>query len=499
MLMETVMAQTNHLCPAGVAALLVQDGAEAGNDTRRTGLRFGGLTRGFGRAAASAKCHSLHWSSPDTMRTPAACFPLVGERLQGAFHGDLLRTVGERGSVSFFAPKKGQGCLLGVMQLVRGTDGIYRRNTVQLHRSWSFRSQLVSEEESGSETASNVMELFAKKLVLWVFGYFAMESKKQLTLSQLETAFPLITAVDVQERQRFVSEALARYAGGLLSFYDNRVITLSKKPVYALSLLSSEEFRMVTSMEKASVIFVYKCQMRHDEVLDALQTILDAWRKRGAVVASSAVRMAVAVLVSHIVGTCALPSHGLRGAIRFFPLRHMPMLLKHNPDSLTARLFTCMRAKKALKKSALVALQREMEEIMCCETAAVEPTAACGEAAATFALDDAHIFESVAPPPEMLPVVLWRIAKGTCRHTVLSLQRIQELKCDAGGGLKTDDIFSTALFSGARLQLPRKLLKFAVSEELCLTLNLGKAHHPTPDDEVVWETSRKRRRGRAAT
>ncbi|RNF18629.1 uncharacterized protein Tco025E_04403 [Trypanosoma conorhini] len=493
----TVAQATTHVGPADITALLVQDSVQCGYPVRHNGVRFGGISHGFGKTTMDAKHHCLRWSSTDPTRAPATCFPVVGDSLQRGLSDTLLRVVHGKGTVTYFAAAEGQPCLLGLVKLVQGTDGAYTKNVVQVHESWSFRAQMSSDEESGSGSGVDAMELFCRKLVAWIFTYYARDSTAQLTLHQLETAFPLLTSVNAQERRRFVSGALTRFAGGRLSLYDDRVLALKPVPVHALSLLSLDEFRMLTSMEQATVAFMFKCQLKHDEVLEALHTILDAWGKRGAALASSFVRLAVAVLLSHLVGTFALSPQGLRGWLRRFVLYYLPTLLTlHGEEPLLGELATLLRQSKAPKRPTTVAVRRRMEEIIRGEPVAAEPTAACGEREGGGEVDEGYFFDSVAPPPPVGSDVVWRIAQLTCPHTAVPPPNTHALRSAKLNGSASDGLFSAVLFSSARLHLSRPLLKALEDGELSLSLNLGKVPHSAPHDEAVWSTARKRRRGR---
>ncbi|ESL11643.1 hypothetical protein TRSC58_00602 [Trypanosoma rangeli SC58] len=492
------IAQTTHIGPADLTALLVQDSVQSICPMRHNGVRFGRVPHAFGKTAMNAKHHCLHWSSTDPTRAPATFFPVVGDALQRDDTDELLRVVNDRGTVTYFAAEKGQRCLLGLVKLVQGTDGAYTKKFVQVHESWSFHAQMPSDEEGSCGSGAHAMELFGRKLVMWIFSYYARDSAAQLTLHQLEIAFPLLTSVDAQERRRFVGGALTRLAGGRLSFYDDRVIALKSVPVYALSLLSPEEFRMVTSMEQATVAFMFKCQLQHDEVLEALHTILDTWGKRGAALASSLMRLAVAVLLSHVIGTFALLPHGPRGWLRLFLLHYLPTLLTlHREEPLVGKLASFLRHSKTPKGSTLVAVRRRMEEIMRSEAIAAEPSAASGEREGRVELDEGYFFDSVAPLPSVGSKVVWKIAKLTCRHTTVPPPTTHALRSVQLNESVPNSLFSVVLFSSSRLHLSRPLLKSVEDGELCLSLNLGKAASPAePDDEVVWPTARKRRRGR---
>ncbi|EKF33701.1 hypothetical protein MOQ_002438 [Trypanosoma cruzi marinkellei] len=492
-----VMEQTSHIGPAEVTALLVQKDVPIACSMRPNGVRFGGIFHGLGKTMINAKYHSLHWSSADPTRAPATCFPLVEDSLQCEVAGELIHVVNDKGTVSHFASKKARQSLVGLVKLVQGSDGVYTKSIIQLHKSWLFYSQMISDEEISCGNTIHAMELFCKKLVMWIFSSYAREPTTQLTLRQLETAFPLLTSVDVQDRRRVVSRALTRFAGGLLSFYDDRVIALKRVPVHAFSLLSLEEFRMVTSMEQASVAFLFKCQMRHDEVLEALQTVLDAWGKRGTALASSFMRLAVAVLLSHAVGTCALLPQELRGSVRPFVFRYLSTILTlHGEEPIIGRLAALLRQSKTHKRSTPISIRRRMEEITRAETIVVEPSAACAENDTRSEVEGGYFFESVAPLPQLDSEVAWKIAKCTCRHTIVSLPKKHVLKNNAVDGSDPDRLFSALLFSCARLHFSWPLLKSFGDEELCLSLNLGKASHATSDDEMVLKTARKRKRGR---
>ncbi|PWV00037.1 hypothetical protein C4B63_7g431 [Trypanosoma cruzi] len=492
-----VMEQTTHIGPAEVTALLVQKDVPIACSTRPNRVLFGGIFHGLGKTKINAKYHSLHWSSADPTRAPAACFPLVEDSLQCEVVGELIHLVNDKDTVSHFASKKTRQSLVGLVKLVQGTDGVYTKSIIQLHRSWLFYSQMISEKEGSCGNTIHAMELFCKKLVMWIFSCYAREPTTQLTLRQLETAFPLLNSVDVQDRRRVVSGALTRFAGGLLSFYEDRVIALKHVPVHAFSLLSLEEFRMVTSMEQASVAFLFKCQMRHEEVLEALQTVLDVWGKRGAALASSFMRLAVAVILSHAIGTCALLPQDLRGSVRPFVLRYLPTLLVlHGEEPILGRLAALLRQPKTHKRSTPISVRRRMEEITRAEPIVVEPSAACAENDARSEMEGGYFFESVAPLPQLDSEVAWKIAKCTCRHTIVSFPKKHALRNNAVGGSDPDCLFSAFLFSCARLHLSWPLLKSFGDEELCLSLNLGKASHATPDEEFVCKTERKRKRGR---
>ncbi|RNF05448.1 hypothetical protein TraAM80_04549 [Trypanosoma rangeli] len=498
MLTGEAIAQTTHIGPTDLTALLVQDSVQSFCPLRHNGVRFGRVSHAFGKTTMNAKHHCLHWSSTDPTRAPAIFFPVVGDALQRDGTDELLRVVNDRGTVTYFAPEKGQRCLLGLVKLVQGTDGAYTKKFIQVHESWSFHAQMTSDEEGSFGSDAHAMELFGRKLVMWIFSYYARVSTAQLTLHQLETAFPLLTSVTAQERRRFVGGALTRFAGGRLSFYDDRVIALKSVPVHALSLLSPDEFRIVTSMEQATVAFMFKCQLQHDEVLEALHTILDTWGKRGAALASSLIRLAVTVLLSHAVGTCALLPHGLRGWLRPFVLHYLPTLLTlQGEESFVGKLVTFLRHSKTPKGSTLVAVRRRMEDIMRNEAIAAEPSATCGEREGRAELDEGYFFESVAPLPSVGSKVVWKIAKLTFRHTTVPPPATYALKSVPFNGSAPDSLFSVVLFSSSRLHLSRPFLKSVEDGELCLSLNLGKvASHTELDDEVVWPTARKRRRGR---
>ncbi|KEG11450.1 hypothetical protein DQ04_02611090 [Trypanosoma grayi] len=463
---------------------------------RDTGVRFGRVSHGFEQITSSARYHCLHWASADTMRSPAICFPMVGERLHVEVTDKMLRTVSERGSTSLFAPKRDYRRFIGLLQLVQNTDGAYTRRSIPMHVSWAFHSQMIVDEEGGCSTPTHAVELLSKKLVMWLFSYYSMSSSRHLRLCDLENAFPLIKAMSLQERRRFVSSAVTRFTDKLLSFYDDRVISLGSAPVSATSLLSPAEFRVVTSLEQTSVAFVFKCQMRHDEVLDALQTIIDSWGKRGVVPPSIGVRRAVAVLLSHAFGTFALLPQCLRGLVRPFVVQHLPLLLETHGVAVATKLVTLLRSSKVQKRSSLVALRKTMEEVTRIEIVAHEPAVPWGAHDAADEVEDEFIFDSVAPLPLQGSGVAWRIARGTCRHIIVPLPDAAAAKNTELEGTAADLLFSMVLFSGARLQLSRPLLSCTDEAELCLSLYVGKGSQSVPDDDVVWKSSRKRRRGR---
>ncbi|ORC93852.1 uncharacterized protein TM35_000017290 [Trypanosoma theileri] len=511
MLTDAAMAQASHLSPVDLCSLLVRDVKHSVLGRREMGIRFGTTSHGFTRIQPSTKYHCLHWSCPDIMQPPAMCFPVVGDHLSMEMIGDLLRLVNKSGSVSFFLPKKGNHRFLGLLRLIRGSDGVFTINTTKAQESWSFQTQFITEEEKCCDTSANAIELFTRKLVMWIFRYYSLQNDKQLTLPQLELAFPLLTAMDMQERRRFLSGALTRFAGGLLSFYDDRVISLRNIPISACGLLSMEEVHVVTSVEQASVAFIFKCQMRHDEVLNGLQTILDCWGKRGYAFPSSLIRQAIAVLLSHVIGTCALLQSALKGWVRPFVLHHLQTFMRTCHGPIATKLSTLLKSIKTQKTSKGISFKILVDDIVNQELFTAGSPALCDlqkhkhlekevdnmKEGFEVTPDGGYIFDSVLPVTHSVSGLAWKITRDSCRYTTISLPDAPPTSNDELIGTPADLIFSTALFSGGRLHLSQPLFKYAVEAELCLSLNFGKVtQYAAEEEDDVWQSTRKRRRER---
>ncbi|KAG8348407.1 hypothetical protein ERJ75_000716000 [Trypanosoma vivax] len=491
-----MLAQTCHLSPVELAELLVNNMGRTSFTSRRTGVQFGQMPHGFDLHVRRVDRHCLCWSSTSLVHSPPVYFPLVGDDLQCEATGSALRVVHSSGVVSIFSPKSNHQGMVGLMFLSRGTDAVYTCRLVKVHQCWSFTAQFVPVSAwCYTRDAEGLLKEFGKKLVMWLLSFFCAFPDKCITLRQLEVAFPLVTLLEMQERQNFVGGTLASFAANYLTFYDDHIIPKQRTPVFALSLLSPEQFREVTSVEQASVAFAFRCKMRHDPVLSAAQFITDTWIKNGNLPMSGLLRQAIAVVVAHALGTFALlPTLASKSSLRLSVCRNLPLLLESQSDRFASRFLALFRSSKT-KFCNAKALLMELEKTVRDKHPVLSPVST------TDAHDEDVDFFLESPPPQAgadeSSGILWRISKGTCGYTLVASLSACDLVDNNLCGTAADRLFTAAFSTWPRMQISSRLLKYT-REEIGLQLNLRPASSMTDevDDGAMWERARKTRRMR---
>nr|CCC89926.1 conserved hypothetical protein [Trypanosoma congolense IL3000] len=494
---ENVLAHVSHLTPAEVSELLVR-GTLATNTVSSPGaaVRFGQVTHGFKRAASYTKLHCLRWSAAGPATAPAACFPLVGDVMTCEYVNDKLRVVLKDEAVTYFAPQRDRNDLLDALLLVNYDNKTCNRRFQRIYSSWALYAQLLPyRERGGLSTNTQAMELFSKKLIMWLFSYFARESGTQIMLNQLEMAFPLLAGWQIQERRLFVEEAVSRFSAGIFSYYDDRVINRCRTPVNALSLLSLEELRSVTSTEQATAALMFNVQMQHNALLEALQLIIDCWGKQSPDLQLSLISHAVALLLSHVAETSSLRSSaGVRAWARVTAFRHITQLSSSPAEDTARRIVSLVRTQKQSKKSACTEIHEKLMELvlngdMAHENGVSVPGAVLND-------DESVFLDSTAPQQQSDTNVVWKIDRNSFCHWVVPSSQSLVKKDTSPTPNKVSAFLSSVVTAGPRFQLSRLLLKCAPAEgHLCLQLNLGAVSSENCGN-TLWHSVRASKRGR---
>ncbi|SCU66015.1 uncharacterized protein TEOVI_000883300 [Trypanosoma equiperdum] len=497
---ENVLSQITHLTPVDVSELLVRrGGVEPVISPPRAGVYFGQLPHGFGRMVSETKKHCLHWSSHDVTRSPAVCFPVVGDILRREKRSEMIQLTHKDGATSFFAPQKRERGRIEALLFLGSAEGGHTQMFRPVHNSWSFHAQMLTgTERNGLCTTSQFMELFLKKLVMWVFYYLARTSATYITIYNLEMAFPILTAISLQDRRYLVEEAANRFALGMLSYYDDRIICRQRPPVNAVLLLSTEELRSVTSVEQASAAFIYRCQMKHNTILSALQYIIEYWGKRSTVFRSSVIQQAVSIILSHVSCTYSLlPALGAKSWIRTCTFRHMLLLLSQRGETLATSIVSTLRSSRPLKASRCAEFSKMLEQLVLTEPLAVGPVSDTSE---MHEVEDVFFLESVTLESNPNTKTVWKAEKNTFRFASVPSADIPSVSDKQLISNSADLLFATALYSCGRLQFSLPLLKCAHAKaETCLKLHLGGdlfVDSDSDSEKVVWRSLRMGRRRR---